>query len=433
VQDDADVKRYRLPDVMSSAGDIARLVRDELLFDANPRLNLATYCTTEMEPEAQALMTEALDRNLVDRAQYPRAAELERRCLDMIGGLWHQPGGQSTGTSTTGSSEAAQLAGLALRSRWRRRRAAAGLAHDRPNLVLGAGAHVCWQKFCRYWDVEPRIVPVTEDQLTLDPGGVAARCDANTIGAVAVLGGTELGRYDPVEGIAEELDRLRDASGTDVPVHVDAAAGGFVAPFLQPGLIWDFRLERVHSINASAHKYGGVYPALGWLLWREASLLPEDLVFEVTYLGATQRTCELAFSRPAAPVVAQYYNLQRLGYEGYRQQQQTCQDIAQYLAAGIKSTGQLRLLSDGTDLPVVAAAVADPACGFTVFDIAGRLGSRGWHIPAYPLPVSPAEMAVFRIVVRTGFTRTLADTLLDDFDEVLTELSVRSAPYAPAS
>jgi glutamate decarboxylase len=408
---------------MSPAATAAQLVRDELLFDANPRLNLATFCTTALEPEAQRLISETLDRNLIDREQYPRTATLEKRCLDIIGDLWHQPHSTTTGTSTTGSSEAAQLAGLALKWRWRQRRHAASLPAGQPNLVLGAGAHVCWRKFCRYWDVEPRIVPITQVQLTLDPQAAAGRCDQNTIGVVAVLGGTEHGLYDSVEGITAELDRLEDTSGVSVPVHVDAAAGGFVAPFLQPDLAWDFRRERVHSISTSAHKFGGVPPALGWLLWREQDMLPEDLVFEVNYLGSTQRTCELAFSRPAAPVIVQYYNFMRLGREGYHQLQQSCQDTAQYLAAGIKSTGQLRLLSDGTDLPVIAAAVADPSCGFTVFEIVSRLQRHGWQIPAYALPAALEDVAVFRIVVRTGFTRSLADTLLDDLDDVLRALT----------
>jgi glutamate decarboxylase len=283
----------------------AQVVRDELLLDGNARLNLATFVTTWMEPQAQLLMTECLDKNMIDKDEYPQTAMLESRCVNILADLWHAPeGGDATGCSTTGSSEACMLAGMALLWRWRERRTAAKAGASRPNLVMGANVQVCWEKFCRYWQVEPRKVPMVPGRYHLTGPEAAARCDENTIGVVAILGSTMDGSYEPVAGISADLDRLAAAGGPDVPVHVDGASGGFVAPFLQPDLVWDFRVPRVASINASGHKYGLVYPGVGWVVWREAAALPDDLVFKVNYLGGQMPTFALNFSRPGAQVAA---------------------------------------------------------------------------------------------------------------------------------
>ena len=419
------VPRQRLLERPMPAATAAQLVRGELTRDGSARLNLATFVTTWMEPEAEALMAATADKNIIDKDEYPQTAELERRCVNILAELWHAPpGGQATGTSTTGSSEAAMLAGLALLRRWRARAAGSG----RPNLVMGINVQVCWDKFCRYWDVEPRLVPMEGDRRQLDGEHAVRLCDENTIGVVAILGSTFDGSYEPVAAIAAALDALQSERGLDVPLHVDAASGGFVAPFIQPELEWDFRLERVQSINASGHKYGLVYPGLGWALWRNAQALPEELIFRVNYLGGEMPTFALNFSRPGSQVIAQYYNFLRLGREGYRAIQQGCQDVALHLSSAIGAMGPFELLTDGGDLPVFAFRLRPDIANYTVFEVSRGLRERGWQVPAYTLPANLEDVAVLRIVVRNGFSLDMADILLDDLERAVTELGHLSAP-----
>ena len=306
------------------------------------------------------------------------------------------------------------LGGMALLWRWRARRTAAGLDAARPNLVMGSNVQVCWEKFCRYWQVEPRYVPMVPGRLHLRGAEAAAQCDENTIGVVAIMGSTMDGSYEPVLEISHALDKLQSEQGHDVPIHVDGASGGFVAPFLQPDLEWDFRVPRVASINASGHKYGLVYPGVGWILWRDPGALPDDLVFRVNYLGGEMPTFALNFSRPGAQVAAQYYNFVRLGHEGYRHVQQTCQYIALHLSGEIAKIGPFELLTEGRDLPVFAFKLRDEVTGYSVFDLSERLRMRGWQVPAYTFPADLTEMAVIRIVVRNGFSMDLANLLLED-------------------
>jgi glutamate decarboxylase len=417
--------RRRLPADPMQASTAAELVRAELARDGSAGLNLATFVTTWMEPEAEALMAETADKNIIDKDEYPQTAELERRCVNMLAELWHAPGdGQATGTSTTGSSEAAMLGGLALLRRWRAR----GTGSGRPNLVMGINVQVCWDKFCAYWDVEPRQAPMTSDRRHLDGEQAVGLCDENTIGVVAILGSTFDGSYEPVAEIAAALDGLQSERGLDVPIHVDAASGGFVAPFIQPELVWDFRLDRVQSINASGHKYGLVYPGLGWALWRDTAALPEELIFRVNYLGGEMPTFALNFSRPGSQVIAQYYNFVRLGHEGYRAVQQGCQDVALKLSAAIAAMGPFELLTDGSELPVFAFRLRAGIANYTVYEVSRGLRERGWQVPAYTLPADLEDVAVLRIVVRNGFSLDMADILLDDLTHVVEELSRLSAP-----
>ena len=418
------VAKLRLPDGELSADAAYQLVHDELLLDGQARLNLATFVTTWMEPRARVLIDECLDKNMIDKDEYPQTAELERRCVNMLAALWGDPqDGRATGCSTTGSSEACMLGGLALKWRWRERRRAAGGATDRPNLVMGANVQVCWEKFCRYWDVEPRMVPVGEQAPHLTAEGAVARCDENTIGVVAILGSTFDGSYEPVSDIAAALDTLEADTGLDVPMHVDAASGGFVAPFLDPDLVWDFRLPRVQSINASGHKYGLVYPGVGWAIWRDEAALPDDLVFNVDYLGGQLPTFALNFSRGGAQVAAQYYSLIRLGHEGYRRVQQESRDTAMWLAQEIAALGPFRLISDGGDLPVFAFALRDDAGDFSVYDVSEALRMRGWIVPAYRMPPAIDDLAVLRVCVRNGFSRDLASMLLEDLGHAVARVS----------
>jgi glutamate decarboxylase len=411
-----DIPRYRLPEHGVLPRTALQVVRDELILDGNARLNLATFVTTWMEPEAELLMAECAPKNMIDKDEYPQTAELERRCVNILGNLWNAPsGGAATGCSTTGSSEACMLGGMALLWRWRQRRQAAGQDASKPNLVMGSNVQVCWEKFCRYWEVEPRYVPMVPGRLHLRGAEAAAKCDENTIGVVAIMGSTMDGSYEPVLEISQALDQLQAEHGHDVPVHVDGASGGFVAPFLQPDLEWDFRVPRVASINSSGHKYGLVYPGVGWIMWRDSQKLPEDLIFRVNYLGGEMPTFALNFSRPGAQVAAQYYNFIRLGHEGYQRVQQASQDIALHLSGEIAKLGQFELLTEGKDLPVFAFKLRDEVTGYSVFDLSERLRMRGWQVPAYTFPADLTDMAVMRIVVRNGFSMDLANLLLDDF------------------
>jgi glutamate decarboxylase len=410
-----EIPRYLLPASGVLPRTALQVVRDELILDGNARLNLATFVTTWMEPEAETLMAECSPKNMIDKDEYPQTAELEHRCVNILGHLWHAPHSEAVGCSTTGSSEACMLGGMALLWRWRARRRAAGKDTARPNLVMGSNVQVCWEKFCRYWDVEPKYVPLVRGRYQLGAAEAAALCDENTIGVVVILGSTMDGSYEPVAGVNAALDALAATpDGPDVPIHVDGASGGFVAPFLQPDLEWDFRVPRVASINTSGHKYGLVYPGVGWVIWRDEDHLPQDLVFKVNYLGGEMPTFALNFSRPGAQVAAQYYNFLRLGHDGYRRVQQTCQDIALHLSGEIAKLGPFELLSDGSDLPVFAFRLRDDVAGYSVFDISERLRMRGWQVPAYTFPENLTDMAVMRIVIRNGFSMDLANLLLDD-------------------
>ncbi len=429
----AELPRYRLSADGMDPDTAYQIVHDELMLDGNARLNLATFVTTWMEPQARALIDECADKNMVDKDEYPQTAELEKRCVAMLADLWHaEETEEATGTSTTGSSEACMLGGLALLHRWRSRRKEAGLPTDGANLVMGANVQVCWEKFCRYWDVEARLVPVDASCTHLSPEGAAARCDERTIGVVAVLGSTFDGTFEPVSDIAAALDGLAASSGVDVPIHVDAASGGFVAPFLDPDLVWDFRVPRVQSINASGHKYGLVYPGVGWAVWRSPAALPDELVFDVDYLGGSMPTFGLNFSRPGAQVVAQYYNFVRLGTDGFTRVQQACRDTARWVAGEVARLGPFALVSDGSDLPVVAFRMADGEDRFSVYDVSDALRAHGWLVPAYAMPEGLEDVSVLRVVVRNGFSRNLAELLVSDLGNVVAELGERAGGRAPA-
>jgi glutamate decarboxylase len=404
-----------LPERGVGLDDAYELVSSDLVLDGSARLNLATFVTTSMPERAARLMADTADKNIIDKDEYPQTAEVERRCVNIIANLWHAPeGAEATGCSTTGSSEAAMLAGLALKWRWRDSQRAAGRATERPNLVMGANVQVCWEKFCRYWDVEPRMVPVEGDDLHLTPRRAVERCDDNTIGVVAILGSTFDGSYEPVKEIAAALDDLDSRSGLDIPIHVDAASGGFVAPFIQPELEWDFRIPRVASVNASGHKYGLVYPGVGWAVWRDPEALPKDLIFDVDYLGGHMPTFSLNFSRPGSEVITQYFMFTALGFEGYRKVQQHSSDLARYLAAGVAAVGPYELLGAADDLPVFSFTLKPGVANYTVFDVSDRLRERGWLVPAYTFPPNREDLSVLRIVVRSGMTFDMADCLLDD-------------------
>jgi glutamate decarboxylase len=416
--------KYRMPDAEHDPRHAFSVVRDELMLDGNSRQNLATFCQTWLEPEVHDLMDLCLDKNMIDKDEYPQTAALEARCVHMLADLWHAPDAANTvGCSTTGSSEAAMLGGLALKWRWRERMKAQGKPADKPNLVTGP-VQICWHKFARYWDVEIREIPMERGRLLMTPEEVLKRCDGNTIGVVPTLGVTFTCAYEPVQAVAAALDRLQRDTGLDIPMHVDGASGGFLAPFCAPDLEWDFRLPRVKSINTSGHKFGLAPLGVGWVVWRDAQDLPQDLVFNVNYLGGNMPTFALNFSRPGGQIACQYYNFLRLGREGYRKIQSACYDTAQSLAGEIAGLGPFELLYGGEPqggIPAVAWTLKDgfDTRGYTLYDLADRLRSRGWQVPAYALPANCRDMVIQRILVRHGVSRDLASLLIDDMKRCL--------------
>ncbi|MGO2633342.1 MAG: glutamate decarboxylase [Galactobacter sp.] len=427
--------RHRLPAVESLPDTAYQLVHDEAMLDGNARMNLATFVGTWMDDHAQRLVSETADKNMIDKDEYPATAEIEERCWRMIADLWNAPDpARSIGASTVGSSEAAMLGGLALKRRWQQARRAQGLSTERPNLVLSSAVQVCWEKFCNYFEVEPRYVPISAEHPFLDGHALSAYVDENTIGVVAIMGVTYTGAYEPVEGISAALDRIQADTGLDIGIHVDAASGGMIAPFLQPDLVWDFRLPRVKSINVSGHKYGLVYPGLGWIVWREESDLPEDLIFRVSYLGGSMPTFALNFSRPGTQVLLQYYVFLRLGFEGFKRVQQNTIDVARYLAEHIGRLPEFTLWNSAQDIPVFAWRLTDPeSTGWSLYDLSDQLRMRGWQVPAYPLPADLEQITVQRIVVRNGFSRDLASYLIRDLRRAVRALNAGLHPGLGAS
>lgn len=410
--------KYKIPEKEIHPKHAFNAVRDELMLDGNSRQNLATFCQTWLEDEVRELMDQAIDKNMIDKDEYPQTAEIESRCVHMIADLWHSPDSESTlGCSTTGSSEAAMLGGLALKWTWRNRRLKEGKSTDKPNLVCGP-VQICWHKFARYFDVELREVPMEKGRLTLTAEEVLKYVDENTIGVVPTLGVTFTCDYEPVKEICTALDELQESTGLNIPVHVDAASGGFLAPFCVADLEWDFKLERVKSINASGHKFGLAPLGVGWIIWRSKNDLPEELIFNVNYLGGNMPTFALNFSRPGGQIIAQYYNFLRLGREGYSRVQNACYKTAAYLAKSIAALGPFELLFDGDPkfgIPAVSWKLKDNVeHNFNLYDLADRLRSRGWQVPAYSMPSNCNDLVVQRILVRHGVSIDLASLLMKD-------------------
>jgi glutamate decarboxylase len=420
--------KTEFPDRERHPRNVFSAVRDELMLDGNSRQNLATFCQTWVEDEVQELMALSIDKNMIDKDEYPQTAEIERRCVAMLADLWHSPEAATTlGCSTIGSSEAAMLGGLALKWQWRKRQAAAGKPTDKPNMICGP-VQICWHKFARYFDVELREIPLEGDRLIMTPEEVIKRCDENTIGVVPTLGVTFTCQYEPVKAVSDALDKLQADTGLDIPIHVDGASGAFLAPFCAPDIEWDFRLPRVKSINASGHKFGLAPLGAGWIVWRETADLPEELIFNVNYLGGNMPTFALNFSRPGGQIIAQYYNFLRLGREGYAKIHNACYKTAQYLADEIGKMGPFEIIYNGDSqegIPALCWKLKDgfDTHGYTLYDLADRLRSRGWQVPAYSMPANREDLVIQRILVRHGVSIDLAELLLDDMRRALEHFS----------
>ncbi|WP_066462281.1 glutamate decarboxylase [Sanguibacter suarezii] len=432
------VPKYAFPPTEAPADDAFQLVSDELMLDGNSRQNLATFCQTWEEPQVHRLMDLSIDKNMIDQDEYPQTAEIERRCVHMVADLWNAPeAGNPVGTSAVGSSEACMLAGMAALHRWRTRQEAAGRPTAHPNMVCGP-VQVVWHKFARYWDVEIREVPMAPGSYAMTAEQMLDRVDENTIVVVPTLGVTYTGAYEPVAELARALDTLQTDTGLDVDIHVDAASGGFVAPFCTPDLVWDFRLERVKSISASGHKFGLAPLGAGWVVWRDSTDLPAELVFHVSYLGGDMPVFQINFSRSAGPVISQYYDFIRLGREGYRAIHSSCYDSGRLLAQAIPTLGPFEIVFGAdpqTGIPAVTWRIRegeDP--GYTLYDLADRVRMRGWQVPAYPLTGAASHIAVQRVLIRQGVSGDLVTALVDDLRAAVDHLHRHpvTVPLTPA-
>ncbi len=419
--------KYTIPEHEHNPHAIYQLIADELLLDGNSRQNLATFCQTWLEPEIQELMKLSIDKNIVDKDEYPQTAEIESRCVHILGDLWGADENM-IGTSTTGSSEAAMLGGLAMLWNWRDKQKTLNKPIDKPNLITGP-VQVCWHKFARYWDVELREIPMEDGRYIMNSEQVIKRCDENTIGVVPTLGVTFTGQYEPVLEVSEALDKLQQKTNLNIPIHVDAASGGFLAPFIQKELKWDFRIQRVKSINASGHKFGLSPLGVGWIIWQNKEDLPEKLIFNVNYLGGNMPDFALNFSRPGGQVVSQYYNFLRLGKEGYTKVHSTCRSIAMHIASKIEKMGHFDIIYDGSDgIPAISWKLKNNNYNFTLFDLEERLRIRGWQVAAYTLPANLEDLVIQRILIRHGFSYDMADLLLKDFQQAVKFLLSHSNP-----
>jgi glutamate decarboxylase len=431
-----DVPKYEIPEKGMPANAAYQLVHDECYLNCNPAMNLSSFVTTWMEPEAEKIIMENIQQNFIDHNQYPQTEEIHNRCVNMLARLFHSPNeAKSIGSATIGSSEAVVLAGAAAKFRWRNRMKETGKPHDKPNMIFGADVQICWEKFAKFFDVEMRMIPMTKDCFTLTPEQVEANIDENTIMVTAILGTTFTGQNDPIREINDLLIRVKQEKGWDIPLHVDGASGGFITPFTDPDFEWDFRLERVKSINVSGHKYGLVYPGIGWVLFREESDFPEELIFYVNYLGGQMPTMTINFSRGSAMVLAQYYNFLRLGREGYTEIMENCLSNSRYLSERLQKSGRFVLLNTTQALPIVGVCLKDDIKNYSVFDISNKVRERGWVVSAYTLPPDADEIAMLRVVVREHFSRDMADILTNDIDAACKYLETHAgkatAPVVP--
>lgn len=434
---DAAIPMYKLPKNPTIPRDAYQLVKDQLIDEGVARENLATFCQTYMEPEAVQLMSETLEKNAIDKTEYPRTAEIENRCVNMIADLWHAPEGSSyIGTSTVGSSEACMLGGMALKFAWRNRAKKLGLdvQAKKPNLVISSGYQVVWEKFCVYWDIEMRQVPIDEDHGSINVDTVLDYVDEYTIGVVGILGITYTGQYDDIKALDAKLEEYNKTTDYKVYIHVDAASGGLFAPFIEPELEWDFRLKNVRSISTSGHKYGLVYPGIGWVLWKEKDFLPEELIFKVSYLGGEMPTMAINFSRSASQIIGQYYTFLRNGFEGYRAIHKKTQDVAIYLAKEVEKMGYFDIYNDGSRLPLVCYKLKENAdVSWTLYDLTDQFAMKGWQVPTYPLPANLTNINIQRFVCRADLSMQMAIDLVEDMKQGIQKLNQKSVTTNNAS
>lgn len=425
-KDNYSIPKYKINENSIAPNVAYRMIKDELMNEGNARLNLATFCQTYMEDEATKLMAETLEKNAIDKSEYPQTTELENRCVNIISDLWNVPKNMNfLGTSTVGSSEACMLGGMSMKFRWREQAQKLGIDMNKkkPNLIISDGYQVCWEKFCVYWDIEMRTIPMDKDNLSLNIDKVFDYVDEYTIGIIGILGITYTGKFDDIRALDAALEKYNNTHDIKVYIHVDAASGGFFTPFIDPELLWDFRLKNVVSINASGHKYGLVYPGIGWILWKDQEYLPKDLIFEVSYLGGKMPTLAINFSRSASQIIGQYYNFLRFGFEGYKKIHERTKDVAMYISKEIEKTGLFTIYNNGNNLPIVCYKLKENlGIKWNLYDLSDRLSMKGWQIPTYPLPKNLSHEAIQRIVCRSDLGYNLAELLINDFKTAINDL-----------
>jgi len=440
------VPKYRMPDRGMPAKAAYQIIRDELNLDGNPALNLASFVTTWMEPEADMLIMDSIGKNYIDNDEYPQTQVIQDRVVNMLARLFNAPKDcNSIGSATIGSSESIMLGLLAHKWAWKKRREAEGKPVDKPNIVMGADVHTVWEKFALYFDVELKLIPLKrdickitdtkiteimssfsyisglkEDIYTITAEDIKAAVDENTIAVGAVVGTTFTGQMDPIEEINKALIEIKETKGWDIPIHVDAASGGFILPFLYPDLKWDFRLEQVRSINVSGHKYGLVYPGIGWLIFKDKTDLPEELIFKINYLGGLMPNYSLNFSKGSSTIIAQYYNFIRLGMHGYKKIMENMQENARYLASKLNGSGKFEVINKSVTFPIVTVELKDS--DFTVFHLSEKLRQKGWIVPAYTLPANADDVEVLRMVVKESFSKDMVEMLFADIMESIEKL-----------
>jgi glutamate decarboxylase len=420
------IPKFEMPEEGMPPQAAYQLIHDEMNLDGNPVLNLASFVTTWMEPEADQLIMESIDKNYVDNDEYPQTQKIQQRVVNMLARLFNAPKeSQSLGTATIGSSEAIMLGLLAHKWTWRERRKSEGKAYNKPNIVMGADVHTVWEKFARYFDVELKLIPLKEELYTITAEDVAEEIDENTIAVGVVIGTTFTGQMDPIKEINDVLLDIKNSKGLDIPIHVDGASGGFIAPFLYPELEWDFRLEQVRSINVSGHKYGLVYPGIGWIIFKDKIDIPKDLVFNINYLGGNMSNYSLNFSKGSSTIIAQYYNFIRLGFKGYKDIMHNMSENAKYLGDKLSETDKFELINKNVPFPLITVKLKD--ANFTVFQLSDKLREKGWIVPAYTLPENAADVAVMRMVIKENFGRDMVEMLLDDIIEAYNVLDKSEA------
>ncbi|MEF9989928.1 MAG: glutamate decarboxylase [Christensenellaceae bacterium] len=416
---DEGLPRNRLNKKSIPADTAYNIIKDELLDEGNARQNLATFCGTYMEPEATKLMAETLAVNAIDKSEYPRCTEMENYCVNILGDLWNAKEGEALGTSTVGSSEACMLGGLAMKFRWRDQAEKLGIdiVGKTPNLVISSGYQICWEKFCMYWDIEMRLVPLDEQHMSMNMDSVMSLVDENTIGIVGILGITYTGKFDDIKRLDHLVEEYNKEHDMKVYIHVDGASGGMVAPFIDPKLEWDFRLKNVMSINTSGHKYGLVYPGIGWVLWRNEACLPKRLIFYVNYLGGEQPTMAINFSRSASQIMGQYYMFLRLGLDGWRLVQSHTRDVARHITQAVVKAGIFEIYNDAENVPIICYKLKNPQNHkWTLYELADRLAMKGWQVPAYTLPANMTDVLIQRFVIRADMSYNMADDLIQDMN-----------------
>jgi len=411
-----------------SASEAYEIVNSESYFDGDPQLNLATFVSTWMEPTAIELMKKNLDKNYIDKLIYPQTIEIEKRCVSILANLYNANiKDNPTGTSTIGSTEAALLAALNYKFMWKKWAAAHELKD--PEIIIGTNVQVCWDKFAKYFEVKPIKIPVGPDH-KININEVAKHLSDKTICVVGILGNTFTGEFDDIKGLNDAVDNYNRNHKWQIPIHIDAAIGGFIAPFYKKykDIPWDFRLKWVKSINISAHKYGLVYPGLGWAIWRNKNDLDKELIFTIDYLGGSQDDFSLNFSRNASNVIAQYYNLTRLGAEGYEEIMNYLYEIQDYFLKKITNlrlynTKIFNVVNSTPDIPIIVISLTKEgkALGLDLATIAIKMKEYGWSIPVYPLPIPLHNEIVMRMVLKVGFNFGMADKLYENIVKAIEE------------